>query len=68
MNASEIERAIDNGLTSGTPASDYWDGLHGEGKREVIALADRDGIEAAIAALEDLAACPPVFADDDLED
>lgn len=33
----------------------YWDGLCGEGQNEAIIEAQRDGIDAAVATVEELA-------------
>jgi hypothetical protein len=53
MNASEITRQIDDSLTP--DALSWWNGCDSETVNEIIQLARREGIQAAVAEIEELA-------------
>jgi len=55
MKISEILRTIDDRIQ--VASQDYWAGVDGETQNEMIILAQRDGVQAAIEEI-DAAAVP----------
>lgn len=56
MNNVQITRQIDDSLTPDALA--WWNGVASETVNEIVQLARREGIEAAVAEIEELAKPP----------